>query len=269
LFPTEAPGSRASSEKPAPPSGSGTSLTPPPMSEEAGMDLDPTGEEQEEGEGEGEGGGEGPDEWNAYRRRHGVRGFSAVKADVKIEPEDDLVDDDVTPRKTRNGVTRAAALAGESSHNTPSASTSASASERAERAERAESQARQSRKRRGEELLLLDDHLLPEEMRKTGTLTGKRDRPGHVRAPEQEQALTKGADEAEPEDGEQEGGDEELEDGEGPVEGEAEKLAKEEEMEEVEEVGEAEEVEDEPMDEDGDDDDGGEITRCVCQKEGE
>ena len=175
-----------------------------------------------EGEQEGSKAGGGKDPWEVYRRRRGIRALSAAKAEVKVEPEDE--DEDETPRKTRNGHKRALVVP-PSGGNTPSASTSASISDRGT------SMAKQGRKRRGEELLLLDDHLLPEELRRIGGLAGKRERVGQGKEAE-------------------EGEEEQIEvDGAGQQEQE----------------GEAEEDEGD----DNDDDQLPDITRCVCQKEGE
>lgn len=99
-------------DKPTIPSGSGTSLTPPP----------PTSDDVE----------------------------MVIEQEVKDEPE---TEDEKTPRQTRT-------------RRRPSATPTGSAT--------SERGASQVRRRRGEEQLLLDDHLLPEEMRRTGKMPGKR-----------------------------------------------------------------------------------------------
>ncbi|KAK4684857.1 hypothetical protein P7C73_g5306, partial [Tremellales sp. Uapishka_1] len=160
---------------------SATSLTPPPTSEDADqpMDVDvdmdvnwreeedaapqynqdriehrvptpvPEVEPQEAEEWQGEEG----DDWDSYRHRRAVRGFSAAKATVKIEDEED------TPR--RNGSSRAKVSGG----TTPSGS---------------EPGRRGGRKRRGEGQLLMDDQLLPKEMKNGGVPVKKREREKEV-----------------------------------------------------------------------------------------
>ena len=112
------------------------------------------------------------DGWDAYHHHRSVRGFSAVTGEVKLEPgvEDGGEDVAKSPIRTANGAGlrgRLQSTATPTGSDAPKASTSASASERA-------ASLGQSRKRRGEDQLLLDDHLLPAEMRRTGSSTRKR-----------------------------------------------------------------------------------------------
>lgn len=147
------------------PSGSVVSLTPPPpTSEDAAADIDddqPTATETAEatsdlsatqnGEGEVKLGDD--EQWEVGQRQHAVRSFPKP-GEVKEEQE---VDDDTTPRKATAAQDSAQV---ESDVSPPPI-------------ERADS-SKLNRKRRGEEQLLLDDHLLPAEMRRTGSLNGKR-----------------------------------------------------------------------------------------------
>jgi hypothetical protein len=107
---------------------------------------------------------------------------------------------------------------------------------------------RQTRKRRGEDQLLLDDHLLPEELRRTGGLSGKRER-GHG-LKEDTVPVKEIRAEVVQEPGEEE--DKIIANGEGS---EAE----------IEETN----VDEESDGNDDEEGDGKEVTRCVCQKEGE
>ncbi|WVQ96437.1 hypothetical protein IAU59_003542 [Kwoniella sp. CBS 9459] len=156
------------------PSASNASLTPPPTSEDAKeADAEPEATEDDdhgddEGDGEGHDTGEaGQDDWDAYRRHRPVRGFgtASVKTEPGVEPEtqpeEDLED---TPVKTRGSKNTNGLTVPTGGSSTPSASTGG-ASERAGSASR-------GRKRRGEDELLLDDHLLPAEIRRT---KGKKD----------------------------------------------------------------------------------------------
>ena len=91
---------------------------------------------------------------------------------MKLEPgvENGAGDDGETQSRGASGSAlrgRLQSTATPTGSDAPKASTSASASERAASLSR-------SRKRRGEDQLLLDDHLLPAEMRKTGSSTRKR-----------------------------------------------------------------------------------------------
>lgn len=95
-----------------------------------------------------------------------------------------------------------------------------------------------AKRRRGEEALLLDDHLLPPELRRSGPTAHKRK---HSKG--QEDRLT--------EDGGKVKEDEEMGDGEEEVD-----------------VDPVQAVEEEEEDEDGDEDEQ-DVTRCVCQRDGE
>lgn len=153
------------------PSGSVNSLTPPPpTSEDANLDMDidepvtddideatPTASSSKE-DGAPEEAATG--EWDAYRRQRAVRGFGASQ--VKREPEDALEDNEATPRKNGNGSME---QTGDGSEGFGPGSPPPNA--------RTDSGGRLGRKRRGEDQLLLDDHLLPAEMRR-GAAAGKK-----------------------------------------------------------------------------------------------
>ncbi|WWD18550.1 hypothetical protein CI109_103003 [Kwoniella shandongensis] len=147
--------SASPADKPHLPSASNTSLTPPPpTSEDAAMEVD-----VDEPKGE--------DDWDTYRRHRAVRGFGGPppKVEVKLEPGADTGaieegDEEETPIKTRNGKAVNRTLSFTEVANTPN-STPGSDNERGRSA------SRQARRRRGEEQLLLDDHLLPAEIRRT------------------------------------------------------------------------------------------------------
>ncbi|WVQ80701.1 hypothetical protein IAT38_002806 [Cryptococcus sp. DSM 104549] len=215
--------------------------------------------------------GAGEDDWETYHRNRAVRGFGESKpGEVKAEPEGEAEDatdaeaaadatadataeaeaapdadaaavdadtstadttvggDEATPIRTRTGkiIHRGISTLSASGANTP-ASRAGSTPDTAGR-----SASRQGRKRRGEEQLLLDDHLLPAEIRRTAADEGKRD---------------DNDEEEDAEEGEAEGDDE--------VKGE-------------EEEEEADEGEGEDFD-DGEEDieEGKDITRCVCKRE--
>lgn len=210
------------------PSGSGTSLTPPPpTSDDIPVEQDHT-EPSDEADGE---------DWTAYRRKHGVRGFGKAKTededgDVKMEVDED---DDETPGKNRKEMS--------DGQGTPTL---------------------RNRKRRGEEQLLLDDHLLPEEMRRTGKLTGKRGRDGEEIRKEDDvdfAEIYRNIRNVQVE-----------EDGVLP-ENEDEELTKEDEEEEKADLPttdqEEEEVQQEDEEEDIGDADDSEATRCVCERDSE
>ena len=152
-------------ERPELPSTSNTSLTPPPpTSDDVVRDMEDhvpeDGNEDVSPVANGRGHG-GSDDWDTYQRQRGVRGFGAAPGDVKLEPSEE----EATPVQERNGMrnhNRALSFQVPSVVDTPTQSTPPSVG----------SSSRQ-KKRRGEDLLLLDDHLLPAEMRKTGSLTGK------------------------------------------------------------------------------------------------
>ncbi|WVW84766.1 hypothetical protein I302_106801 [Kwoniella bestiolae CBS 10118] len=207
---------------------SNASLTPPPPTSE---DTNPEAEKNEndanpqatiEGAGEGQGEGEGEDDWDSYRRHRAVRGFGNVT--VKEEPGLDEHENEETPVKTRsskiNGNGSNIPASGE---NTPLATTPLS------NAERSGSASRQTRKRRGEDELLLDDHLLPVEIRRT-SFSSKKTKKERLEDDDEQDEQGKKV-------GEQDDADE---------------IAVEDD-EEDEEEEEEEEVKD--------------ITRCVCQKE--
>ncbi|WVR06403.1 hypothetical protein IAU60_003434 [Kwoniella sp. DSM 27419] len=219
-----------SPERPDMPSASNASLTPPPpTSEEANgygaADQDEQRDEDPEQEG---------NSWADYKKSRTVRAFQDAPRQegdggleqagrgVKTEPAEEsgaaeeggVVKEEETPVRSRS--TRI---------NPGSASTPVPAS-----AERAGSASRAGRKRRGEDELLLDDHLLPVEIRRTTSVSKRR--PSAIEREEEEIV-------AEPE-----------------------------------QVAEAEEPNESPISEvidvelsDVDDEDGKDITRCVCHKE--
>lgn len=241
--------------KPELPNDSVASLTPPPpISEDVILDVrDSKDEEAGDGQRPDEIQQEeeaGLDDWSAYHRHRAMKSFSTA-ADLAAGSSThgfmgQEEADQETPGRTRaaQGKTASRKRATSRSFNgTPTAPTSTSASERGESVGRL-----RAKKRRGEEQLLLDDHLLPVELRQTASVTGKRERSGMSvkdepeEIEEMEQDLTEESGEAEL--------DLEAEAGRGDEELAAEDL----------------EVED---DAEGDDDEEEEITRCVCQKEGQ
>jgi len=145
------------------PSGSVVSLTPPPpTSEDAAVDVDmdmaPAAEVEDATSGltepdSGDAEVKGDEQWEEGQQPHSVRSFPKA-SEVKQEQD---VDDETTPRKVT--------AAQDDAVIDPDASPPP--------IERADS-SKLNRKRRGEEQLLLDDHLLPAEMRRTGSLNGKR-----------------------------------------------------------------------------------------------
>ncbi|WVF68917.1 hypothetical protein IAT40_003691 [Kwoniella sp. CBS 6097] len=170
-----------SPEKPDVPSASNASLTPPPTSEDAKeidvdvdtKELEDAGDADADADGADVGGGDevegtaGQDDWDAYRRHRTVRGFGAasVKTEPGVEHESHRDEDNEdTPVKTRGSKNTNGLAVPTGGSNTPSASTGGG-SERAGSASR-------GRKRRGEDELLLDDHLLPADIRRT---KGKKD----------------------------------------------------------------------------------------------
>lgn len=180
------------------PSGSINSLTPPPpTSEDANLDMDiddPPADEAEattpvasESRMEGT---EDPGAWDAYHRQRAVRGFGQT-SEVKTEPQDVPEDNDETPRKGTNGN-------GHAKTESVGKWTESVAPESPPPTARMDSGGRLGRKRRGEDQLLLDDHLLPAEMRR-GAAAGKKsvDEKVHVESEAP-------ADEEEEEDGEEE-----------------------------------------------------------------
>lgn len=222
------------------PSGSGTSLTPPPTSEEAALEIEVEGDDTKQGvEGAGQDSEkEEGDDWDAYRQRRAVRGFSGVKGEVKKEPNDSPEPDEAeeTPKTRRNSIkgSRALSFPNRSAANSPSVGSATPD---------VGGSASRSRKRRGEGQRLLDDHLLPEEMRKTGSLTGKR---GRSDAPEEGH------------------GDEGMLEEDAVVD-EDPQDAKDAEADEDQVIKENTEAHDHTAD----DEDPKDVTRCVCQSEGE
>lgn len=205
------------------------------------------------------------DAWASYQQHRKIRSFGdgsgvglidgsgepIVKQEEAIDDEEE---EDDTPRRassSRPGKRRASAMSA-SDKASPAISRSGSG---------ADLSGRHARKRRGEEQLLLDDHLLPEEMKRTGQLTGKRDRPVSGTVP------TIPKKELEPDKESEDITDEpdEIDDADRPVEA-PEVDAVDEDAEQGED-GQEEGAEDEDEDEEGED--GGEVTRCVCQREGE
>ncbi|BEJ17327.1 hypothetical protein CspHIS471_0607280 [Cutaneotrichosporon sp. HIS471] len=234
---------------------SASSLSPPPPADDD-MDIDPPAEPKNASNG---------DDWDAYHRRRGVRSFSGAKAGgVKIEPvEAELVSEEpeVEPEAAAEGEPEAEvepvgngpeaeaeadADAGDGGGEAPDADVSNGTADADERSLKETSAAsgepsyRNPRKRRGEEQLLLDDHLLPKEMRQHAPIPPRRDKsakrsePGDP-PPKEEPAEPEEPEEPEPEE---------------PDEPEAEEVEAEEGGDDVEEG-----------------DDSGEITRCVCKRE--
>lgn len=222
----------ASPSKAAPPSMSG-SLSPPPAD---GDDLD----------SKKDNGGD----WEAYRRGRGVRGFNASKA-VKIEQMD--VDEPSAAKTTRSennaeaasGTATAASEATARDAPDPSDADDANETEEVNGTEGrrsgdtslSNSVEPKARKRRGEDQLLLDDHLLPKEIRVPGgQIAPRREKPGGKRAAVEE-----------------------------PPKEEVVEEAPEPEEEEADVTADAAE----DAEEGDEDDDGKDITRCVCKREGE
>lgn len=225
---------------------SSLSLSPPPADADEPADDD----EDQAGTDEENNGDKSvdADDWDAYRRGRGVRGFSgAGKVAVKLEPSEDgaaeTADAEHAP-ETNGEVSESAARAKRDS---------ASAS--------AEPLSRSQRKRRGEDQLLLDDHLLPKEVRVQGSLAPRREgqkprrsgEPSEL-APEAKASPTKSGKAAE--------GDlapSKKDDPEPEISGDAD---------EADGIADEEEG-DEDVDVDEDEEDGNDITRCVCQRQGE
>lgn len=216
--------------KGAPPSMSG-SLSPPPAD---GDDLDNSKKDND---------------WEAYRRGRGVRGFHATKA-VKVEQME--IDDTSAARTAASEInansTAEAPAADESgAKNVPYPSDADETNDgeevngtdglRSGDTSLSNSVEPKARKRRGEDQLLLDDHLLPKEIRVPG---------GQIAPRREKSASRKGAHEEQPKQ-------------------EVIETAPEAEGEEAD--GGADGGED--VDEGDDDDDGKDITRCVCKREGE
>ncbi|WRT67862.1 uncharacterized protein IL334_004836 [Kwoniella shivajii] len=237
----------ASPEKNHVQSTSNASLTPPPpTSEDTTAEGEGKDDEQIPQNGD-ENGNEGEDDWHSYRRSRLVRKFgngdasstasgsNQVQIEVKEEPDIDNEgiqapgkgESEETPVKTRRG----SRLHYLSNENTPSASASLLNSDRDNRAGSA---SRLGRKRRGEDELLLDDHLLPAEIRRTNT-SAKKEKKEEVEEEEKR---------VEPEMEQEEEDEDDVGAGTG-IEVEVD--------EEEEDEDEEEEVKD--------------VTRCVCQKE--
>lgn len=191
----------------------------------------------------------GSSDWEAYRRGRGVRGFNA-KA-VKIEQMD--IDEPVTakttaPENSGDVASGTVTVASETTaRDAPDPSDADDANDgdevngtdghRSGDTSLSNSVEPKARKRRGEDQLLLDDHLLPKEIRVPGgQIAPRREKPGGKKAALEEQPKQEVVEEA-PE----------------PEEEEAEVAA-----DAAEEVEEGDE-----------DDDGKDITRCVCKREGE
>ena len=216
------------------PSMSNASLTPPPpTSEDAGMEKNnergawADGDEEIAEDEAMEVKGQGGDDWEEYRKHRSVRGFTA-KSEVKVEPGEEDEDGDDTPQ--RYGKKRSRMRPHHAGNDTASGETPASNSERVG------STGRAGRRRRGEEELLLDDHLLPPDVRKIGELVSRR-----VNKPE---STTEDEEPRRHDADRSKSGDQHVD--EAPIEGEDEGVT------EVEYGDEREEM-----------------TRCVCRTEGE
>jgi len=134
-------------------------LTPPPPSE--GKDvLEPEIEEEESEAAE--------EDWDSYRRHRHVRGFTAAKNGVKVESE---------ARETTPLAINEVAEEGPAEEPDPPEDEE-QLQPFEEETEQAEINDRQTRKRRGEGQLLMDDHLLPKEIKEKGQVSGKRGRDG-------------------------------------------------------------------------------------------
>lgn len=158
----------------------------------------------------------------------------AAHPDIKVEPTGQE-DDEATPvkNKVENGVNVEGTVSGNA---TPTGS-----GERSKSA-RADSFSRQNRRRRGEEQLLLDDHLLPEELRKTGALAGKRGQ-------KENEAQTH------------------IEEAKQEVQ-EASEVFEEDEDENIDPVEDAEEEQDLTGEAEVGDEEQKDVTRCVCKQDG-
>lgn len=193
------------------------------------------------------------------------RRINGTQIDIKLEQdtgdEDDgegVVDQEDTPKQTR--ATRGRLGPRASGGTTPTGSVNSD--------QPTSGRTSLGRRRRGEEQLLLDDHLLPEEIRRTGSLNGKRKGQGMDLVEKQELL-----DEEEADADEGDVADEVNEDG----ASELEAVEVEEPRVEVEDIADEQPSADDiieqsivdPDEEDADDGDGEEVTRCVCQLEGE
>ncbi|RXK36770.1 hypothetical protein M231_05931 [Tremella mesenterica] len=178
-----------------PPSGSVASITPPPPHTVEDQPMEVNG---------GEASPEHKNDWETYRRNRAMRSFRQAKS-VKAEEEEE--EEEMTPGRTRpTKNTRALSIPIPSTVDTPVSDVSE---------QRSVSAGRQVRKRRGEEQLLLDDHLLPEEIRRAATVLGKRDRRSAEREDTGEEVVEKES-QGKVEEEERDGGEgEEEEEGEG------------------------------------------------------
>jgi hypothetical protein len=206
------------------------SLTPPPddteEAEQPALEIDPEREEAVDTIGS--------NVWEEYRRRRQIRGFNAAK--IKLEPDLPIS----RPQTTEPTVPVPEAV--ETSPRAQSVPALLTANSNGT------SGSGVGRRRRGEGQLLLDDHLLPEELRKTGTLAGKRTLSGgHIKPEEEVEVEAEAEVEAEPEAS-----------GSGSVNGNIE-----------EENGDVEVPLGEEDGADGDEEETAEVTRCVCQRQGE
>ena len=149
-------GESAQSPGRAIPSGSGGSLSPPP--------------------GDGEDATSGRAQKGPASRRKGKSISARQSVDIKVEDEPTLPSG---PNGNGNGASNGtnSKTRRYSSHLAPPEPASAGESESDAGAGKA-----RNRRRRGEDQLLFDDHLLPEELRRTGKITGKRARESNTSA---------------------------------------------------------------------------------------
>ncbi|ORX37343.1 hypothetical protein BD324DRAFT_625760 [Kockovaella imperatae] len=218
------------------------SLTPPPPTSE-----DPANGDEEIGEGDQVMDGDEPDVqqsnkdtgptdgesdvWETYRRqrRAGVRGFGgSANGGQEVTQGDNVevveMDEEETPRKKRTSARKSSQVKDDPPEPASASDAGGSSSRGA------------ARRRRGEEQILMDDHLLPAELKRSGGLTGRRGQAQSVKPESQ----------AEEAGEESRGGDGEEEDA-GAVE-----------------AGEDADVDEEAL---ADDDYKEDVTRCICKRD--
>ena len=236
-------------------------MTPPPLTSDDPAQLEEgveAGEDEDEAEAQNDADEIEEDQSPSSRRAQRTGQSSTSRRGSAIKLEDEDLDFDATPKRagpSRISVSRASrSQATPNARDSPSdvASPSADASDQGSRFA--------ARKRRGEEQLLLDDHLLPAEMRRTGHLAGKRGHPSAVKEEGEDEDEEEGEpDETEPVVDE----DVEMEE---DTAIEADEPALDDEKVAEEAVVEADVDDLEPPEGDDEKED---VTRCVCKREGE
>lgn len=216
------------------------SLSPPPADGDE-MDIDDSIRVENDGDKSID-----ADDWDTYRRHRGVRGFGgAGKVAVKVEPSEDEATE---PPEGDDAVAATNGNAFDSEALATRDSASASA----------EPLSRSQRKRRGEDQLLLDDHLLPKEVRGQGALAPRREGTKPRRSGEPSELAPENKPVAATDDKE-ETPKADVADEPAVASGDGDEAG------DVVDDGEG----DGDLDGDDDDDDGNDVTRCVCHRQGE